>query len=246
MLDFHIHMARLPHPGELSRKLLAFGYRAQIVACEPWEWEKSSEILPIWSDSATPGFGIHPQIAETVGNEEIFRLREFFQKYPQAFVSECGLDKRFPGYGEGQSQEKLFRAQARLAREFERPLMLHVVGDYRRCLKILESEGFSASGPQIIFHRFGGDTEIVNAALRKNALFSLHTDSFRKPSTKKAILSIPEKRVRFETDADENFFPATAEALANRLENVSKLFAEIRGQANENGPKCSGPIPKRF
>lgn len=237
MLDFHVHIARLPHAGDLSRKLVDFGYRAQIVACEPWEWEKTAEILPIWNESARPGFGIHPQIAETVKKGEIFRLRELLSKYRQAFVGECGFDKRFPGYGEGQIQEELFRAQARLALEFKRPLMLHIVGDYRRCLGILDEEGFSASGQQIIFHRFGGDSEIVKSALKKNALFSLHTDSFRKASTKKAILQIPETRVRFETDADEKFSPATIEALANRLENVSKLFTEVRG----NGRKPTAP-----
>lgn len=228
MLDFHVHLARLPHSEELSRELLEKGYSAVIVACEPWEWEKAERLLPIWKESATPCFGIHPMIVGTFDRKQLDALKNLLEKYPKAFVGECGIDKRFPGYGPGEIQEKFFRFQARLAQEFKRPLMLHVVGNHRRVLKILEEEGFSASGPQPIFHRFNGDQETVTRALPLNALFSLHPDSFRKNSTREALSRIPAERIRFETDADEKFFPANAEALVNRVREVAGLYLDVR------------------
>ncbi len=228
MLDFHIHLARLPRPEELSHELLDNGYRAVIVACEPWEWEKTERLLPIWKESAIPCFGIHPMIAETFDRKQLDALKKLLEKYPKAFVGECGIDKRFPGYGpEDLVQEALFRFQARLALELNRPLMIHVIGDHRRILKILEEEGFSASGPQPIFHRFGGDRETINRAIGLNALFSLHTDSFRKNSTRETLSRIPAKRIRFETDADEKFSPANAETLVNRLKEVAGLYSQL-------------------
>lgn len=56
-----------------------------------------------------------------------------------------------------------------------------------------------------MFHRFGGDSNFVTAALQLGAMFSLHADSFKKNSTKEAISLIPENRVFFETDADDSF-----------------------------------------
>ncbi len=219
-------------PEEISRELLRRGYRATIVACEPWEWEQTERLLPIWKESGTPCFGIHPMIATTFDMERLDVLERLVERHPAALVGECGIDRRFPGYGPGEIQEGLFRVQARLAMKFKRSLMIHVVGDYRRVLKILEEEGFSASGPHPIFHRFGGDRETVNRALGINAIFSLHMDSFRKECTRKALSLIPRERIRFETDADETLFPMSAESLLNRLEEVSDLFDRSRNLAD--------------
>ena len=186
--DFHVHIARLPHAEELSQKLIARGYQAVIVACE----------------NATPCFGIHPMIASAEKENFPFLLQKLtalLEKYPQAFVGECGLDKRYPGYKPGEIQEEIFQRQAELALHFQRPLMIHSVGDTRRILKILEKLGFGKNSPPIILHRFTGDAEIVQRALKFNALVSLHRDSFRKTSTREALPLIPEERIRFETDA---------------------------------------------
>ncbi len=227
MLDFHVHIARLPDPEELSRELLEKGYRAQIVACEPWEWEKTERLLPVWKGAALPCFGVHPMIARDFDPQNFETLRGLLLRYPESSVGECGLDRRFPGYEPGGIQERLFRAQARLALSLGRPLMLHVVGDHRRILSALEEEGFSKSGPPPIFHRFTGDGETVSRALKLGAIFSLHSDSFRKSSTRKAVLQIPRKNVRFETDADEAFYPATADALVSRLRETENLLKQL-------------------
>ncbi len=227
MLDFHVHLARLSFPEEISRELFLRSYRAITVACEPWEWKATERLLPIWKERATPCFGLHPMVAGAFDRKRLDELRRLLERHPEAPVGECGIDKRFPGYGPGDFQEGTFRIQARLALEFGRSLMIHVVGDYRRILKILEEEGFSASGPHPVFHRFGGDRETVNRALGLNAIFSLHTDSFRKKSTREALFLIPKDRIRFETDADEKLFPMTAESLLDRLKEVSDLFDRV-------------------
>lgn len=236
MLDFHVHLARLPRPERLSLELIEKGYRAVIVACEPWEWEKTERLLPIWKKSAIPCFGIHPMIAGVFDKKRLNELRELLKKHPGAFVGECGIDKRFPGYGPGEIQEEVFRFQARLSLELRRPLMIHVVGNHRRVLGILEDEGFSASAPQAIFHRFGGDRETINRAMLLNPIFSLHPDSFRKASTRDALSLIPQERIRFETDADENLFPATADFLVCQLKAVSEHFRHW------NSCRFQGPI----
>lgn len=230
MLDYHIHIARLPHPENISRVLVERGYRANIIACTPKEWEETVAILPIWKDFATPCFGIHP-MEGLFPQKELLRLHELLENNPKAFVGECGLDKRFPGYELGSFQEKSFILQAKLALEFKRPLMIHCVGDYRRILSILEDIGYPQEDSPIIFHRFGGDKETVIRGLQLNAIFSLHANSRKKASTRDAVPLIPKSRLRFETDADESFVPKffkesspTASAIADKLiEELSKI-----------------------
>ena len=228
LLDFHIHIARLPRPEEISRALVRRGYKAVLVACEPWEWERIEALLPLWKDSAIPCFGIHPMIAANLNREELAALRSLLHKYPQAFVGECGLDKRFPGYAPGEIQESVFQTQAEMALEMQRPLMLHSVGDSRRLLKILEGAGFSPTCGQPIFHRFSGDAEIVKRAMALNALFSLHLDSFRKKSFCRALPLIPAERIRFETDADESFLMPSPEALESNLQECVRRFEWLK------------------
>ena len=83
--------------------------------------------------------------------------------------------------------------------------MIHMVGDYRRAFSILESLGFPDSSAFPIFHRFGGDKEVIKRGLSLNAIFSIHPDSFRKASTKAILKEIPPENLRIETDADESF-----------------------------------------
>ncbi len=205
MLDFHVHLARLPEPLSTAKELQLSDYRAVVVACEPWEWSASATLFSNFRESFTPCFGIHPMIASAVSDKHFEELKNWLQNYPQAYVGECGLDKRYPGYAPGEIQERIFTWQAKIALEFKRPLMIHMVGDYRRVLAILENLGYPNSDSFPIFHRFGGDKEVIQRGLPLNAIFSIHPDSFRKASTRAVLCEIPQERIRFETDADESF-----------------------------------------
>ena len=119
-------------------------------------------------------------------------------------LGQTKLSKRYPGYEDG-TQDRVFLEQAKLAVEFGRDLQIHCVGDYMRVLKLLDQAGFPQESIRPIFHRFGGDLNVVKKAIPYGALFSLHADSFRKKSTVAAIPHIPQERVFFETDADETF-----------------------------------------
>lgn len=249
MFDFHLHPARLPHPDALQEALSAAGYGFVAIACEPWEWEAVAKMGPC--DRA---FGIHPMVAAQVSDADFGRLEGYLRGDPASSVGECGLDRRYPGYGENGVQEAVFLRQVELARDLRRDLQIHCVGDYGRIVALLkktkyppqsdaaglsgaakfsDAAGLSCSAvllnaanhvPRSVFHRFGGDAGIVRAALPMGAIFSLHADSFKKKSTLAAIPLIPEQNVRFETDADETTF-ATKE---------NTFAGDGRGAANGN------------
>ena len=226
MFDFHLHLARLPHPDELAKALGEHGYRFVAIACEPWEWEIIDKMELF--DGCTKAFGIHPMIAGKVTENDWARLIELLKKIPDAAVGECGIDKRYEGYSD--IQEQVFRRQVELARDLGRDLQIHCVGDYARIVKILKECGYpkAGSGAHAVFHRFGGDASIVRAAQELHPIFSLHPDSFRKKSTAATIEKIPAEQIRFETDADEDFL-IEAESGMTATEVADRLMAQLQG-----------------
>ena len=167
MLDFHLHLARLPQPKQLARLLAGRNYGYVAIACEPWEWEKLREIRESAggtcaevncaetsgaglnsAEKCRAAYGIHPMIAENATEADFARLREILSSAPDAQVGEAGLDRRYPGYEPGGVQETVFRRQAELAHELGRDLQIHCVGDYMRIVKILREVGFKR-GPRV-------------------------------------------------------------------------------------------------
>lgn len=238
--DSHIHLARLPHYRALLGRLREVGCRFTSIACEPWEWKETEELRdssPELMEGCGFAFGIHPMIATQVGQGELDQLKEILRSGEGLMVGEAGLDKRYPGYEVGGPQEEIFKWQGRLALELKRDLQIHVVGDYQRVLSLLMEIGYKAqgkAGPRLIFHRFGGDGNLVKKALELNSYFSLHIDSFRKKSAEAALKMIPKERVLFETDADESFFKNEvsveneSEQILDRLKQVESLYRKIK------------------
>lgn len=237
MLDFHIHLARLPHPKQLTQLLYSGDFDFIAIACKPWEWESTANLKKDFSTENKPfktSYGIHPMIATQVSDADFEQLRSYLETDGVASVGECGLDKRYPGYGENGVQEAVFKRQIELAKEFGRDLQIHCVGDYGRVVALLKAAKFSEVAgvsssakpvPRPVFHRFGGDAGIVRAALPMGAIFSLHADSFKKKSTLAAIPLIPAESVRFETDADETTFAGNATA-ENSVEQTVQALKE--------------------
>jgi len=235
MLDFHIHIARLPEPKALVQSLYQYGYDFVAVACEPWEWQATEELRRQGKEQKAfqfkCAFGIHPMIAVQASPTMLSELREQLERNASAQVGEAGLDKRYEGYEPGGIQEQVFLEQASMAVDLNRDLQIHCVGDYGRVIRLLKEAGFGtgttlrqgaallqSTAPRPIFHRFGGDASIVKAGLALDALFSIHSDSFRKKSTAAALPLIPAENIRFETDADESTFaPNKGSALESHL-----------------------------
>ena len=100
MFDFHLHLARLPQPATLARTLLKKGLRFNAIACEPWEWEVLQKMDASLFEGSTRNYGIHPMAIENVTEADWERLESLLGNYPEAGLGECGLDKRYGGYGD--------------------------------------------------------------------------------------------------------------------------------------------------
>jgi TatD DNase family protein len=115
-------------------------------------------------------------------------------------VGETGLDDVIPR-ADLDAQERVFRAQAGMAREAGLPLIVHVRGAFERLVRVLESIG--PGGPGGVLHAFGGSAEIA-ARLRRLGFLRGVAGGVTRPEAVKlraAVARTPLDALVLETDA---------------------------------------------
>jgi TatD DNase family protein len=142
--------------------------------------------------------GLHPWHIKSPeeNNEMLAQVEEALEFDHVIFVGEAGLDKRSEtGFEE---QKRVFEAQAFMAEEVQKPLIIHCVKAYN---EILEIHKKMAPKMAWIFHNYNGSVEMTRQLANQNFLFSFGEILFL-PGTK-AIGSfkiLPLNKIFFETD----------------------------------------------
>jgi TatD DNase family protein len=142
--------------------------------------------------------GLHPWHIKTPeeNNEMLQQVEEALEFDHVIFVGETGLDKRTDT--DFEEQKRVFQAQAFMAEEIQKPLIIHCVKAYNEILEIHKK-----MNPKMtwIFHSYNGSVEITRQLANQNFLFSFGEILFL-PGTK-AIDSfkiLPLHKIFFETD----------------------------------------------
>ncbi|HFE52304.1 MAG TPA: TatD family deoxyribonuclease, partial [Bacteroidetes bacterium] len=99
--------------------------------------------------------GVHPHDAKSLDDAGRDRLRELVRHPKVVAVGEVGLDFYYD-YSPRELQESVFREMIALAREADKPLVIHTREAWDRVLAVLEEE--LRGGPlRGVFHCFSGD-----------------------------------------------------------------------------------------
>ncbi len=137
---------------EAARKAGISAWVVPGVSCEGW-----SEVMATaerYADVyAAPG--IHPQEAVRWGKPQLAALRRHLEHPKAVALGEVGLDRQVesPWW----QQEDVFVQMVRLARELDKPLLIHTRRSTWRVLELLQREEAGRVGG--IFHAFSGSLE---------------------------------------------------------------------------------------
>lgn len=114
-------------------------------------------------------------------------------------VGEIGLDYHWPDCPP-EVQKRLFRAQLGLARDLNRPVVIHSRDAFADTLALLDEEGFA--GRPLLWHCFGGDSAAAGAILERGWHISVPGPvSYPANSAlREALRLIPPERLLLETD----------------------------------------------
>lgn len=164
--------------------------------------EDSREVLTLacHESDVRASLGVHPHEAKSWTAETGSQLRELLVAPEVLFVGETGLDWHYD-LSPRSVQEDVFRSQIRLARDLEKPLVIHTREAGQETLRILEEEGAEAVGG--IIHCFSEDKAFARRALDLGFHLSFSgIVTFKKAEAIQEVATLaPEDRILVETDS---------------------------------------------
>jgi TatD DNase family protein len=178
-----------------------------------------------------PACGIHPHEAKTASEEVLGRLGELLREGAVA-VGECGLDF-YRNLSPKEDQVRAFRAQLRLAKSLDLPVILHERAAWPEFIAILREE----SPLRGVVHAFSGDLSKAQEALGLGFFLGIGGPLTypKNEGLRQALRKIPKSRVLLETDCPylppQNFRGQRNDPL--KLKYVAQTLATLWGMTVE-------------
>jgi TatD DNase family protein len=239
VIDSHCHLAGREFAGDLD-DVVARAREAGLVRClvilaaeDADEIRHSEKVLAAWP-AVRFAVGVHPHNAHQFAKDpgEAVRLvgRRLAELPAACAIGEIGLDYHYD-FSPQDVQHAVFRAQLRLARERDLPVVIHTREAEEDTLRIISEE--SEGELRGVFHCFSGDSAAATRALGTGFYVSIPgIATFPKSvDLRDAAGTIPGDRLLIETDAPY-LAPVPFRGRRNEPAYVLKVFetlAEVRG-----------------
>lgn len=259
LIDAHLHLQ--DSRFEANRESMMVEMRAADIG----RWVVNGTDESDWGSVASlaranaevvPCFGLHPWKIKNRSANWLERLNENLDQFPEAGVGEIGLDKWIRDY-DLDDQEKVFRAQLKIAVQRDRPAMVHCLQCFGRLLDVLAD--FSLSGDfRFLLHSYGGPVEMVDAFVELGAYFSFsgYFLEERKAATREAFAQVPDDRLLIETDAPDMSLPEAlvahhlpTEESSERLNhpaNLAVIYRQVAGLREVDEDKLKKQVASNF
>lgn len=239
LIDTHCHLDAAEYDGDrdaVRERGFAAGVGALVVPAV--EVANFAAVRALARADARIGYalGIHPLYVDRARDEDLARLREALEASigdPALLaVGEIGLDFFEPG-PDRPRQERFFRAQLELAREFDLPVLMHVRRSQDAILKQLRI----VRPPGGIAHAFNGSFQQAAQYLELGIAlgFGGAMTYDRALQLRRLVRELPPEAHVLETDAPD-IPPAWIARQRNEpaeLARIARVFAELRGEPLE-------------
>jgi TatD DNase family protein len=209
VIDSHCHLADDAFAGDLDEvvhRAKDAGLERIMVVLEggnPAEAAQARRLEHLWPDTRF-AVGVHPHQAHEFTDDPARAatvVREQFASTPSArAIGEIGLDYHYD-FSPRDVQQAVFRSQMRLARELERPVIIHTREADVDTIAILRAEG--AGVVRGVLHCFTGTDALADAGLELGFYVSLAgIITFPKAaSLRETVRRLPLDRLLTETDS---------------------------------------------
>ena len=176
------------------------------------------------------GVGIHPMEAHSPVDDEVYaELEALARDNPKVVcISEIGLDY-MPTSPDHETQDQVFRAQIRLAKSLELPIIFHSRESHDDVFRTLREEDAGSVGG--VMHYFQGDEPTARAAIDCGFYISMARPLTRLSHLQDAARAIPLENMVLETDA----FPQPFKKYRHNwteprhVREVAQFLADLKG-----------------
>ena len=209
MIDSHCHLADEVFAADLetvvSRAREGGVERAMVIleAGNQQEAAQARRLDDLWPDVVT-AVGVHPHQAHLFAHDPVRAaaiVRDQLEATPSArAIGEIGLDYHYD-FSPRDVQQAVFRAQVRLARELQQPVIVHTREADEDTIAILKHEG--GRTVRGVFHCFTGNAVLAHAALELGFYVSVAgIVTFPKAGDlRETLKTVPLDRLLTETDS---------------------------------------------
>ncbi|MBO1924187.1 TatD family hydrolase [Thiomicrorhabdus sp. 6S3-12] len=206
IVDSHCHLNILPDSvgttDEVIRQAVELGVgKMMCIAINPAKWHEVLELADKY-EQVYAAIGIHPCEEEDVQVTDQMLIEA--ASHPKVLaIGEIGLDYyHFDAEKQDMNwQQERFRLQIRIAKQLQKPIVIHTRNSTDDCLRILEEEGAQEVGG--IMHCFVEDMEIARRAMAIGFYISFSgIVTFKNAKELKEVAKeVPLDRILVETDA---------------------------------------------
>lgn len=194
------------------------------------------------------GVGVHPHEAKSWTTASAALLHNYCRHPKVVAVGECGLDFYYKN-SVPEVQKAVFAEQIRLARQLEKPIIVHCRDAWGDAIALLKSEGQGEIAG--VFHCFTGGPDLL-AAIAELDFYVSFSGIVTFPKSQEiqtAAKQVPESRLLAETDCP---YLAPQPVRGKRNEPsfvwmVAEKLAELRGTSvDEIGELCADNAKRLF
>ena len=251
MIDVHCHLEQKDYDNdrediiEKCRKEL----KAVITSCaHPRDFELTMRLVENHKGFVFASCGIHPEYVKDISEEQKDDFLDLIVKNKEKIVAigETGLDYWYIKDEEWREKQKqLFIQLINLAKELDKPLVIHSREVFDETLDILENN----DAGKVDFHMWG-DNQLLKRILDNGWYLSMNTIILRSKKHKKIARDIPLDRLMLETDspwlAPERLMegkearndPRAIKIVAEKVAEIKKLpFNDIWAECGKNAVK---------
>ncbi len=202
MIDSHTHLDYADDPAEWIERAVAVGVRGMVsVGCGAESIRRTLEIAGAHQDVVRVAAGVHPLSAAEFDTSTFGEIAELARDPLVVAIGETGFDQHHD-CGTLEQQMPAFELQCALARELDKPLVIHSRAAERHTLAALDS---CAADLQVILHCFAlSAPEHLAVVLDHPNWICSFAGNVTYPSAqdlRDAAAAIPLDRIMVETDA---------------------------------------------
>ncbi len=230
LFDAHCHLEEEAFDGDRD-EVIERAREAGLVGIvtSPIYPEDAEKALRLFRGHQLVKVSIGLDVAEYGDEEEVEITMDLIRAHANEIVAvgEVGLDYRIlrSGGPPKEKQKEVFRLFIRLAKELDKPLVIHSLWAQRPVLRVLDEEG----AERIILHAFGGTPEDVRFAVERGWIISVPTNVVRSNNVQKVARATPVDHMVLESDS-----PVLAPNPKERNEPANirisaKFVAEMKG-----------------
>jgi TatD DNase family protein len=238
VIDTHAHLDSLEDPdGAVERAREAGVTRILTVGTTPDGCRRALELAER-HDGVQAILGIHPHEAGTATDDDVAELRELLAHERAVGVGETGLDY-FRDYAPHDAQRRLFEQLLELARETDKPAVIHTRAADEDTETVLR--GFDGT---VVLHCFSSP-HLLGAALERGwyASFAGNATYPKAVDLRLAATRVPAERILAETDSPY-LAPQPVRGKPNEPANVVHTLAALAQARGEDPHELEAQIER--